>query len=46
MPKEPNFFYSHPSTLPKDPPAKFYPSATFGLSFMISSVAPTRSSTF
>ena len=40
-----NFFYSQPSTLPKDAPAKFYFSATFGLSFIMSSVAPTRSST-
>ena len=42
--KQPNFFYSQPSTLPKEAPAKFYLSTTFGLSFMISSVAPTRSS--
>ena len=34
------------STLPKDAPAKFYLSTTFGLSFMISSVAATQSSTF
>ena len=46
MLKQPNLFYSQPSTLPKDAPAKFYLSTTFGLSFMISSVAPTRSSTF
>ena len=45
MLKQPNFFYGQPSTLPKDTPAKFYLSRTFGLSFMISSVAPTRSST-
>ena len=44
--KQPNFFCSRPSVLPKDAPAKFYLSATFGLSFMISSVATTRSSTF
>ena len=44
--KQSNFFYSHPSTLPEDAPAKFYFSTIFGLSFMISSVAPTRSSTF
>ena len=43
--KQPNFFYSQPSTLPKEAPAKFYLSTTFGLSFMISSVAPTGSST-
>ena len=41
MLKQPNFFYSQPSTLPKDASAKFYYSATFGLSFMISSVAST-----
>ena len=46
MLKQPNFFYSQPSTLPKDSPAKFYLSTTVGFSFMISSVAPTRSSTF
>ena len=39
MPEQPNFFCCQPSTLPK-----FYLSATFGLSFMISSVAPSRSS--
>ena len=39
--KKPNFFHSQPSTLPKDEPAKFYLSLTFGSSFMISSVAPT-----
>ena len=38
--------YSQPSTLPKDVPAKFHLSTTFGLSFVISSVAPPRSSTF
>ena len=43
---KPNFLYSEPSTLPKDAPAKFYLSTTFGLSFMIRSVAPTRLSTF
>ena len=45
MPKQPDFFHSQPFTLPKDAPAKCYLSATFGLSFMIGSVAPTRSST-
>ena len=35
------FCYSQPSTHPKDAPAKFYLSMTFGLRFMISSVAPT-----
>ena len=46
MLKRPDFFYSQPSKLSKDAPSKFYLSTTFGLSFMISSVAPTRSSTF
>ena len=46
MLKQPNFFQSRPSTLPKDTHAKFYLSMTFGLRLMISSVAPTRSSTF
>ena len=41
MLKQLNFFHGQPSTLPK-----FYPSTTFDLSFMIRSVAPTRSSTF
>ena len=45
MLKQPNFFHSQPSTLPKDAPAKFYLSTAFGLSFMINSVAPTRAST-
>ena len=40
------YFYSQPATLPKDALAKFYFSMTFGLSFMISSVVPTRSSDF
>ena len=40
MLKQPNFFQSWPSTLPKDAPAKFYLSTTFGLGLMISSVAP------
>ena len=44
--KQPKFFYSQPSTLPKDAPVKFYLSTTFGLIFMISSVTPTRLSTF
>ena len=44
--KQPNFFHSQPSTLPKDAPVKFYRSKAFGLSVMISSVAPTRLSTF
>ena len=34
-----------PSTLPKEALANFYLSTTFSLSFMISSVAPIRSST-
>ena len=46
MSRHPNFFNSEPSVLSKDAPAKFYPSATFGLSFMISSVASTCSPTF
>ena len=46
MLKQPNFFWSWPSALPKDTPAKFYLSMTFGLRLMISSVAPTRLSTF
>ena len=46
MVKQPNFSWSWPSTLPKDGPAKFYLSTTFGLRLMISSVAPTRLSTF
>ena len=45
MLKQPHFFHSQPSTLPKEALAKFYLSTTFGLSFMISSVAPARSST-
>ena len=43
--KETKFFYSQPSTLPKETPAKFYLSTTFGSSFMISAIAPIRSST-
>ena len=46
MLKQPNFFQSWPSTLPKDAPAKFYLSTTLGLRLMISSAAPTRLSTF
>ena len=46
MLKQPNLFYSEPATLPNDTPAKFCFSTAFGLSFMIRSVAPTRSSTF
>ena len=41
MVKQPNFFYSQPSALPKEGLAKFYVSATFGVSFMIISVAST-----
>ena len=40
------FFNSQSSTLPYYAPGKFYLSTTFGLSFMMSSVAPTRSSPF
>ena len=36
--KQPNFFYSQLSTLPKEALAKFYLSTTLGLSFMTSSV--------
>ena len=39
-------YYSQPSTLPKEALAKSYFSTSFGLSFMISSVTPTRSPTF
>ena len=46
MPRQPNFFYSQPSTLQKKALAKFYLCTTFDLSFMIRSVAPTRSLTF
>ena len=45
MLKQPNFFDSQPPTLPKDAPATFQLSKTFGLSFVIRSVARTRSST-
>ena len=45
MLKQPNFFYSQSSTLLKEALSKFYLSTTFGLSVMISSVAPKRSST-
>ena len=44
--RHPNFFHNEPSVLSKDAPAKFHLSATFGLSFMISSVASTCSPTF
>ena len=44
--RHPNFFHSEPSVLSKDAPAKFHLSATFILSFVINSVAPTCSSTF
>ena len=45
MLKQPNFVNSQPSILPKEALAKFYLSTTFCLSFTISSVAPTQSST-
>ena len=45
MRKQPNSFHSQPSTRPKEALAKFYLSTAFGLSFIISSVAPSRSST-
>ena len=44
--KQLNFFYNQPYTIAKEALARFYLSTTFGLSFMISFVAPTRSSTF
>ena len=44
--KKTNFFYSQPSTLPKNATAKFYFSMTVGLSFMIGHAGPTRSSIF
>ena len=40
MLKQPDFFYSQPFTHLEVALAKFYLSTTFGLSFMISSVAP------
>ena len=46
MLKQPNFFHNQPSTLPREALAKFYLSTAFGLSFMVCSLAPTRSSTF
>ena len=46
MLRHPNFFHSEASVLSKGAPAKFHLSATFGLSFMISSVASTCSPTF
>ena len=46
MLKQPNLFHSQPATRPKDAPVKFYIFTAFGSSFMITSVAPTRSSTF
>ena len=46
MLKQPNFFDSQPSTFPEDAPATSFLSTSFGLSFMISSVASTRSSSF
>ena len=46
MLRHPNFFHSEPSVLSKDAPAKFHLSATFGFSFMISSVVSTCSPTF
>ena len=46
MLRHPNFFNSEPSVLSKNAPANFYVSATFGLSFMIRSVASTCLPTF
>ena len=45
MLEQPNFVNSQLSSLPKDAPEKFYLSTASGLSFMISSVAPTQLST-
>ena len=45
MLKQASFFHSQPSARAEEAFAKFYLSMTFWLSFMISSVAPTRSST-
>ena len=49
MLKQPNFFHSQPSALPKDAPgeapAHFHLSMSLGFSF-ISSVTPTRSSIY
>ena len=33
IPKQPDFFHSQPSTLPKEALVKFYPCTTFGLIF-------------
>ena len=38
MPKQPNFLYSHPSTLPNEALAEFYLSTTFGLRFIVNFV--------
>ena len=46
MLKQPNFLYSQDFTLLKEALTKFYLSMTFGLSFMIRSVASTGSLTF
>ena len=46
MLKQPDFFHSKPSTLPEEALARFCVSTTFGSSFMMRSVAPTRSSKF
>ena len=45
MLKQSNFLHSQHSRLPNDAPAKFYFFTTFGLSFKIRSVVPTRLST-
>ena len=45
MLKQPDLFYSQSFTLPEEALAKLYLSTTLGLSFMINSAAPTRSST-
>ena len=43
--KQPNFFHSQPSTLSKEALCKVLPFGDLWFIFMISSVAPTRSST-
>ena len=44
--RQPKFFGSQPSALPTEALVNFYLSTTFGLSLMISSVAPTGWLTF
>ena len=42
MLKQPNFFYSHPSTLENNSPTKVFAFYDFWFKFMISSVVPTH----